>query len=233
MTSDPRSRLIIALDVADLAAARAMIARLGDAASFYKIGHQLAFCGGLALIPELKAAGKKVFLDLKLLDIDNTVEKGVESLRNLGADMLTIHAYPGAMAAAVKAARGSSLCLLAVTVLTSMDDAGLFDAGYAHSAVDLVARRARQAVAAGMGGIVCSAQEAAMVRSIAGPELALVTPAIRPAGSGAGDQKRVMTPAQAIKAGSSHLVVGRPVLEAVDPAAVARQITAEIALASA
>ncbi len=226
-----RSRLIVALDVPDVRQAEALVGRLGNSVEFYKIGHQLAFCGGLELARDLKRDGSKVFLDLKLLDIDNTIGKGVESVLALGVDMLTIHAYPKAMSAAVVAARGSALCLLAVTVLTSMDDADLADAGYALGAVDLVALRAGQAAAVGMGGIVCSAQEAAMVRSLVGPEMAIVTPGIRPAGSQAGDQKRTMTPAEAMAAGATHLVIGRPVLEAANPAQTARDIIDDMAFA--
>jgi orotidine-5'-phosphate decarboxylase len=229
--AEPRDRLIVALDVSSVAEARVLVRAIGDAACFYKIGHQLAFAGGLEYARELKAQGRKVFLDLKLLDIDNTVEKGVGSVLALGADMLTIHAYPKAMAAAVKAARGAQLCLLGVTVLTSMDDADLADAGYAMSAGDLVLRRARQAVEAGMGGVVCSAQEVAAVRAATHGRLALVTPGIRPAGADHGDQKRVMTPGEAIAAGATHLVVGRPVTGTADPAESARQMVSEIAAA--
>ena len=227
-----RDRLIVALDVPGVLAAAGLVDRLGDTVAFYKIGHQLAFAGGLDLVAPLKAAGKKVFLDLKLLDIDNTIEKGVASVAGLGADMLTIHAYPKAMAAAVRAAQGSDLCLLGVTVLTSMDNHDLSDAGYHDDAATLVLKRARQAREAGMGGIVCSAQEAKAVREIIGTDMALVTPGIRPAGADTGDQKRVMTPAAAIAAGASHLVAGRPVTAAPDPAAAAQAIIDEISRAS-
>jgi orotidine-5'-phosphate decarboxylase len=229
--TEPRERLIVALDVSSVGEARGIVDTLGEEASFYKIGHQLAFAGGLDYVRELKQLGKKVFLDLKLLDIDNTVTKGVESVLALGADMLTIHAYPQAMAAAVRAAAGSQLCLLGVTVLTSMDDRDLADAGYAFGARELVLRRALQAMECGMGGIVCSAHEVGAVRQAVGAHMALVTPGIRPSGSDKGDQKRVMTPAQAIAAGSTHLVVGRPVTGVADPAAAASQIVAEISLA--
>ncbi len=229
---EARERMIVALDVASVGQARAIVDAIGGEAGFYKVGHQLAFAGGLDFVRELKQRGKKVFLDLKLLDIDNTVEKGVESVLALGADMLTIHAYPQAMAAAVRAAAGSQLCLLAVTVLTSMDDGDLAEAGYAFGARELVLRRALQAMECGMGGIVCSAQEVGAVRQAVGGHMALVTPGIRPAGSDKGDQKRVMTPAQAIAAGSTHLVVGRPVTGAADPAEAARKIVAEISAAS-
>jgi orotidine-5'-phosphate decarboxylase len=224
---DPR--LIVALDVPTVAEAEALVERIGDDAMYYKIGYQLAFAGGFPLARELKASGRKVFLDMKLLDIDNTIAKGVENIVRMGVDMLTIHAYPKAMRAAVDAARGSDLCLLGVTVLTSMDTADVADAGYALSAEELVQRRAAQARDAGMGGIVCSAAEAGTVRSIVGSEMAIVTPGIRPAGADHGDQKRVMSPAQALAAGATHLVVGRPVSAASDPAAAARAITAEMA----
>jgi orotidine-5'-phosphate decarboxylase len=230
--ANPQERLIVALDLDGVDQARQIVKIIGEQVIFYKIGYQLAFSGGLDLVRELKDAGKKVFLDLKLLDIDNTVEKGVESVLALGVDMLTVHAYPKAMAAAVKAARGSSLCVLGVTVLTSMDDSDLNDAGYSLPARDLVILRARQALAAGMGGIVCSAREVGIVREETGGLLALVTPGIRPSGAESGDQKRVATPAEAIFAGATHLVVGRPVTASRDPARVARSIVDEIVLAS-
>jgi orotidine-5'-phosphate decarboxylase len=230
--ADPRERLIVALDLDGVEQARQMVKIIGDQVIFYKIGYQLAFSGGLDLVRELKDAGKKVFLDLKLLDIDNTVEKGVESVLALGVDMLTVHAYPKAMAAAVKAARGSRLCVLGVTVLTSMDDSDLNDAGYSLPARDLVILRARQALAAGMGGIVCSAREVGIVRQETGGLLALVTPGIRPSGAESGDQKRVATPAEAVFAGATHLVVGRPVTANRDPAGGARSIVDGIVQAS-
>jgi orotidine-5'-phosphate decarboxylase len=208
--------------------ARDIVQRLGDEIGFYKIGHQLLFTGGMDLAAELKRQGKKVFIDAKLLDIEAIVAKGVASIAATGVDMLTIHAYPKAMAAAVSAAAGTGLCLLGVTVLTSMDDADLAAAGYPMKATDLVARRARQAFEAGMGGIVCSAREASLVREITGPGMAVVTPGIRPSGADSGDQKRVVTPADAIAAGASHLVVGRPVTAADDPAAAARAILGEM-----
>ena len=223
-----RDRLIVGLDLPQVKQAEAMVSRLGEEVSFYKIGYQLAFAGGLEFARDLAASGKSVFLDMKLLDIDNTVAKGVENIARMGMSMLTIHAYPKAMRAAVEAARGSGLTLLGVTVLTSMDDGDLADAGYADGAETLVAKRARQAAEAGMGGIVCSAAEAATVRRIVGPDMAVVTPGIRPAGSAAGDQKRVVTPADAIRAGASHLVVARPIVHADDAPAAARAILAEM-----
>ncbi|MDQ6434225.1 orotidine-5'-phosphate decarboxylase [Mesorhizobium sp. LHD-90] len=224
-------RLIVGLDVPDLRTAQAVVSDLDGTVSFYKIGYQLAFAGGLDFARELVEAGKSVFLDMKLLDIDNTVAKGVESIAKMGVSMLTLHAYPKAMKAAAEAARGTPLCLLAVTVLTSMDEQDLVDAGYEYDPHTLVLRRAEQARIAGMGGIVCSAGEAAAVRRIVGPDLAVVTPGIRPAGAEHGDQKRVMTPAEAIRAGASHLVVARPVVAAPDRRAAAEAIIAEMARA--
>ena len=228
-TNDARDRLIVALDVPSVVEATGIVETLGDRVSFYKIGYQLAFAGGLDLVRDLKSAGKSVFLDMKLLDIDNTIARGVESVVGLGVDMLTIHAYPKAMTAAVEAAQGTSLTLLGVTVMTSMDDHDLSDAGYHDSAAALVLKRARQARDAGMGGIVCSAAEADSVRDITGPDMAIVTPGIRPAGSAVGDQKRVVTPADAISAGASHLVVGRPITAASDLKSAAEAIIDEIA----
>jgi orotidine-5'-phosphate decarboxylase len=225
---DARERLIVGLDVPTVGEAETIVSALGEDILFYKIGYQLAFAGGLELARDLAKGGKKVFLDMKLLDIDNTVASAVENIVKMGMTMLTLHAYPKAMRAAVEAAKGSDLCLLGVTVLTSMDDADLKEAGYGDDAPSLVARRAEQAKAAGMGGIVCSAEEAAAVRRIIGPDLALVTPGIRPAGSDKGDQKRVMTPFDAIKAGSSHLVVARPIVKAPDPKVAARAILNEM-----
>jgi orotidine-5'-phosphate decarboxylase len=227
--SNMRDRLIVGLDVPTVAEAEAVISELGETVSFYKIGYQLAFAGGLDLAGELVRSGRQVFLDMKLLDIDNTVAKAVENIAKMGVSMLTLHAYPKAMRAAVAAAKGSDLCLLGVTVLTSMDGADLFDAGYIDDPQTLVLKRARQAREAGMGGIVCAATEAAAVRDVIGPDMALVTPGIRPAGSDKGDQKRVMTPAEALRAGASHLVVGRPIIAAPDRQGAARAILAEMA----
>jgi orotidine-5'-phosphate decarboxylase len=227
---DTDNRLIVALDVDGVSEARALIDTLGDAVGFYKIGHQLAFSGGLELARQLKEEGKHVFLDMKLLDIDNTVEKGVAAIARLGVSMLTIHAYPKAMRAAVKAAAGSNLIVLGVTVLTSMDEADLAEAGYAGSPRDLVLRRALQAREAGMGGIVCSPEEAKAVRAILGPHMAIVTPGIRPAGADKGDQKRIATPRDALKSGASHLVVGRPISAAADPRGAALAILEEMSV---
>jgi orotidine-5'-phosphate decarboxylase len=223
-----RDRLIVGLDVPTVAEAERVVAELGDTVSFYKIGYQLVFAGGLDFARDLAADGKKIFLDMKLLDIDNTVAKGVENIARMGMSMLTLHAYPKAMRAAVEAAKGSDLCLLGVTVLTSMDEQDMIDAGYEYDPHTLVLRRAEQALAAGMGGIVCSAEEASAVRRVIGPDMAVVTPGIRPAGADKGDQKRVMTPADALRAGASHLVVARPIVGAADRRAAAQSILDEM-----
>ncbi len=231
MSIEPRRRLIVALDLPSVAQARALVAGLGDAVGFYKIGYQLAYAGGLTLAQDLARDGKEVFLDLKLHDIGNTVFRGVESVVRLGATFLTVHAYPQTMQAAIEARRGSPLKILAVTILTSWNDADVQAAGYAGDVQSQVKSRAAQARALGIDGIVCSPEEARTVRTIVGPGCLLVTPGIRPAGVASGDQKRVMTPAAAIAAGSDYLVVGRPVTEADDPKAAAEAIVAEIAAA--
>jgi orotidine-5'-phosphate decarboxylase len=229
----PKDRLILSLDVPALEPAEAMIARLGDSVTFYKIGYQLVYAGGLSLARKLAAAGKKVFIDVKLHDIGNTVMRGVESLSTHGATFMTVHAYPQTMQAAVEGRGNSGLQILAVTVLTSYNEADLQEAGYRHSIADMVAIRARQAKALGVDGLVCSPEEVTALRAIVGDQMSLVTPGIRPAGSAVGDQKRIMTPARAIKAGADYLVVGRPIMEAADPKAAAEAIQAEIAQALA
>jgi orotidine-5'-phosphate decarboxylase len=229
---DARDRLIVALDVPSVADAETMVARLGEGVSFYKIGYQLAFAGGLSFAQTLSRAGKRVFLDLKLHDIGNTVARGVESVAKLGATFLTVHAYPQTMHAAVDARKGTELRILAVTVLTSYDDADLAAAGYDFTVSELVAERAAQARDIGVDGLVCSAEEAANLRSIASAGMVLVTPGIRMPGADKGDQKRIMTPTAAIAAGADHLVVGRPILAAPDPKAAAEAIIAEIAAVS-
>jgi len=232
MTLSPRERLIVALDLPSVAHAEAMIERLGDTVAFYKIGYQLGFAGGLPLARTLVQAGKQVFLDMKLLDIANTVAHGVESIAELGATFLTIHAYPQTMRAAIEAKAGSKLKLLAVTVLTSYDDIDLHEAGYALGVDELVADRAKRAHDLGFDGIVCSAAESSALRLLVGNDMVLVTPGIRPAGSEHGDQKRVVTAASAIAAGSDYLVVGRPITAAPDPPAVAAAIISDIANAA-
>ena len=227
----PRDRLIVALDTSDVGEASWLVERIGDAAVFYKIGMELAYSGGLPLVSELAAAGKQVFLDLKLHDIPNTVERATAQAAKLGARFLTVHAYPQTMRAAVRGAKESGMQVLAVTVLTSYDDADLFDAVYRFGVVETVRRRAEQALELGVDGLVASAAEAAMARQTVGAGLILVTPGIRPEGAAAGDQKRVATPAEAMRNGADYLVIGRPVTQAPDPRAASEAIVAEIGAA--
>lgn len=222
-------QLIVGLDVSSRARAEEIVTLLDDDVDFYKIGYQCFYgADGFALGKDLLKAGKKVFFDLKLLDIDNTIEQGVAAIAATGATMLTVHAYPQCMRAAMRGAAGSDLCILGVSVLTSMDDADVAEAGFARDTAGLVALRAQQARDAGIGGLVSSPHEAEMVRTIVGPHMAIATPGIRPAGAAMGDQKRAMTPAQALAAGATHLVVARPIVGAADPAAAARAILAEM-----
>ena len=231
MAMEARDRLIVALDVSSVDEAQAVMRRLGDSVTFYKIGYQLAFAGGLSFAQVLIGAGKQVFVDLKLHDIGNTVAQGVKSVARLGATFLTVHAYPETMKAAVDAREGK-LRILAVTVLTSHDDANLRDAGYDTTVTALVARprrpgtcnRRRRTCLLGRRG-------SGLSRAIVGSKLSLITPGIRPAGSAANEQKRIMTPAAAIAAGADYLVVGRPVIGAADPKAAADAIVAEISQA--
>ncbi|MEO1014649.1 MAG: orotidine-5'-phosphate decarboxylase [Pseudomonadota bacterium] len=227
------NRLIVALDTPTIEEAEAIVLSLGPHVGFYKIGYQLAPIGGFDFARRLKAVGKKVFLDLKYHDIGATVEKGVRSVRETGADLLTVHATPTVVRAAVEG-RGDdeNLKILAVTVLTDQspsDLAASFGAG--ADDIDLpaiVAARAEMAIGLGADGVVASPMEAAALRAQLGPEPLIVTPGVRPAGAGLDDQKRVATPAEAIKSGASHLVVGRPITAADDPAAAAAAIAAEI-----
>lgn len=228
---DIRERVIIALDVPDVSSARHVVDSLGDAGAFYKIGYELAFVGGLALAQQLVAEGKKVFLDLKLHDIPNTIEKGVSQIAKMGMTFLTVHAYPQTLAAAARGAAGSPLRILGVSVMTSMDDADLAAAGYAFGVSALVPRRAQQTLEAGCHGLICSAVDLQGVRATVGRGLTLITPGIRPAGSAIGDQKRVMTPAEAMAAGADHLVIGRPITAAPDAKAAMLAILDEIAAA--
>ena len=228
---DPRRRLFVALDVPDVDRARALVERLGSSVQCYKVGLELIFGGGIGFAQGLKAAGKDVFLDMKLLDIPNTVEKAAANIAGLGLDFLTVHGTDRKTLDAAVRGRGSSrLKLLAVTVLTSLDAADLAEQGVTGmNPAELVVRRARLAKAAGFDGVIASGQEAALVRAAVGPDFLIVTPGIRLEAGADRDQSRVMTPAAAIAAGASHLVVGRPITEAADPAAVATHIVGEIA----
>src|SRR6476469_3427490 len=227
----PKDRLIVALDLPGVAEAEAMIERLGDSVSFYKIGYQLAYASGLPLIGKLADKGKKVFADLKMHDIGNTVTRGVESVARLGATFVTVHAYPQTMKGAVEGRGSSSLKILAVTVLTSYKEDDLHAAGFRLGVSELVEARAQQAQVLGIDGLVSSPEEVGALRKIVGHQMSLVTPGIRPVGAASGDQKRIMTPGRAIAAGADYLVVGRPVVEATDPKAIAEAIQAEIAQA--
>jgi orotidine-5'-phosphate decarboxylase len=228
----PRERLIVALDLDSVAEAEAMVARLGDGAAFFKIGYQLALAGGFDFARALADAGKQTFIDIKLHDVANTVAQGVKNVARLGASFVTVHAYPQTMHAAVAARPDAKLRILAVTVLTSYDDADLAAAGYDFTVPELVAERAAQARDIGVDGVVCSAAEASALRPILGRAMVLVTPGIRPVGAEPGDQKRIVTPSAAIAAGADYLVVGRPVIAAPDPKAAAEAIVAEIAAAA-
>jgi len=228
---DQRDHLIVALDIDSVARAEALVAELGDSVTFYKVGYQLVFSGGLPFAQALAASGKKVFLDMKLHDIGNTVAKGVEAIARMGMTFLTVHAFPQTMRAAMEGAQGSGLKILGVTVLTSYDEADLAASGYRQSVSELVSHRVGQALEIGLPGLVLSPEEAAATRGRVGDRMLLVTPGVRPAGSDSGDQKRIMTPAAAIRAGADHLVVGRPIVAAADPRAAAEAIQAEIAAA--
>lgn len=217
MNIDAKNKLIVGLDLNTVKKAENMVKILSPAVNYFKIGHQLAFTGGLELARDLAKDGKKVFLDLKLFDIDNTIFKAVEHIIDLNIDMLTLHAYPKVMRAAVEAAKNSKLCLLGVTVLTSMDEYDLQEAGYNITTEQLVLKRCLQAKEIGMNGIVCSALEARKIRKAIGADMAIVTPGIRCELRDNDDQKRVVTPEQAIKNGASHLVVSRPIIEAESP----------------
>lgn len=227
--SDPRDRLIIALDVPSIAEARALVDAIGDAATFYKVGLELVMQGGLDLVRTLAADGKRVFLDMKLLDIPNTVERAVANAATSGAALLTIHGIDSrTVAAAAAGARGSALKILGVTVLTSVDAADLAEQGIATTPTAMAVTRARLVVAAGGHGIVASGQEAAAIRSAIGPGKLIVTPGIRLPDTDPGDQARVATPASAIAAGADHIVVGRPISQASNPRAAAERFQAAI-----
>jgi len=228
----PRDRLIVGLDVATIDEARALVKTLGSTVSFYKIGMQQVFAGGLDLAQELVDQGKQVFLDMKLLDIPNTVSKAIENIARLGVTFTTVHAYDHVMIAAVEARGSSDLQILGVTVLTNMDDSDLERMGIGMTAGELVLTRAKTALSLKMDGIIASAQEAAAIHAVVGNKLKIVTPGIRLAGTEAQDQKRVMTPALAISAGSDYLVVARPVIQADDPQRAAAMIIEEIEAAA-
>ena len=230
--TDPRHRLIVALDVSSAAAARKIVAAVGDSAHTYKVGMQLYTAEGPAIVRELVSSGRRVFLDLKYHDIPNTVGAAVRESAQLGVSMLTVHASGGAqmLRAATEAAAAQSKppWVLAVTVLTSLDDADLNTLGIRENVLGQVLRLAALALSNGCRGVVASAHEAAALREDLGPDFVIVTPGVRPAGSGRADQVRVVTPAEAVSFGATHIVVGRPITEAADPAAEARAILGQL-----
>ena len=231
--SDARDRLIVALDVATVDEARELVAGFGDSVCFYKIGLELVMQGGLSLVRELKDAGHNVFLDVKLLDIPNTVCKATANAARSGADLLTVHATDTrTVEAAAEGAAGTRLKVLGVTVLTSVNDDDLREQQVASSPKDLVLHRSKLAIAAGAHGLIASGQEAAAIRQVVGQEPLLVTPGIRLPSSAAGDQARITTPEQAIADGASHIVVGRPIVQAADPRAAADDFARRIAAAA-
>lgn len=220
--SDPR--LYVALDLPSIEEARAMVAVLGDAVVSYKVGLQLLPLGGAEFGRELAAQGKNVFLDFKLHDIGATVEKATRSIATLGANLLTVHARPEVMASAAKGRGDSSLKILGVTVLTSLDEAALTEIGYHHTPEELVMHRVEQAMKAGIDGVVSSPLEAEAIRARVPQDFLIVTPGVRMPDGELGDQKRVATPGKALSSGASHIVVGRPITAAQDPRAAALAI---------
>ena len=223
--------LIVALDVDSAAEARELVRTVGPATDFYKVGLELYSAAGIEFVRELTGQGKQVFLDLKMYDIGETVKRAVAAVAKTGVRFLTIHAVPSVMRAALEGRAGSSLQLLAVTVLTSMTEEDLAETGYSRTIADLVNSRAEKASQIGVDGMVCSPREVAQVRQVAGEKAILVTPGVRPAGADPGDQKRIATPAEAIRNGANFLVVGRPIIRAADPAAAALAILTELSQA--
>ena len=222
------SPLIIALDLESATEARVLVNTLGDAADFYKVGLELFTSAGMDFVRELKSQGKRVFLDLKMYDISETVKRAVTQVARSGADFLTVHAVRPVVLAASAGRAGSDLKILSVTVLTSLDDKDVRNDGHTQTASELVELRARNAMDAGTDGLVCSALEVKRVRAIAGPDKILVIPGIRSAGASQGDQKRIATPRQAIEDGADYLVIGRQVTRSADPAGEYERILEEI-----
>ena len=228
MTHNP---LIIALDLDSASQARMLVEKLDDAVDFYKVGMELYAAEGMPFVRELLNRGKQVFLDLKLYDIGETVKRAVARIAPCGPTFLTVHGSNAIMRAAVEGRGEHKVKLLGVTVLTSFDRQDLAELGYPCEARELVALRTRNAMSAGVDGLVCSPLEAADVRAIAGPDTIVVTPGVRSRSASAGDQKRVATPAEAIASGASYVVIGRQVTRAEDPQAEVRRILAELAAA--
>jgi orotidine-5'-phosphate decarboxylase len=223
-----RNPIIVALDVPSAAEARGIVERIGPAAGFYKVGMELYAAAGMEFVRELLAAGKEVFLDLKLYDIGETVKRATAVIAGAGVRFLTVHGSAAAMSAAVEGRGASPLRLLGVTVLTSFDATDLADLGYPCAVADLVKLRVQKAMQAGVDGVVCSPLEVAAVRALAGPQAVLVTPGVRSAGAATGGQKRVATPNEAIRAGADWLVIGREITRAADPGAAVEHILSQI-----
>lgn len=228
MPSGSSDRLIVALDFGSAAEARELVRKLGGAVSFYKVGLELYAAAGMDFVRELAGGGKDVFLDLKLYDIPETVKRAVARLASSGARFTTVHGSRAVMEAAVAGRGNVGLRLLAVTVLTSFDRDDLADLGYPCEVSELVALRVRKAMEAGVDGLVCSPLDVASVRTLAGPRAVLVTPGVRSAGASKEDQKRVATPAEALRCGADYVVMGRQITRAADPAAEARRVLEEI-----
>lgn len=220
-----KDKIFIALDVPTVKEASKLVEKLDNTAECYKIGYQLLFGGGLELARDLKQAGKTVFLDMKLHDIGNTIEKAVENIARLELDFLTIHAYPQTIKAAAKGAAGSSLKILAVTILTSYDKSDIQELGFEMSVQELFQHRAAQAKKYGAHGLILSPEELLLIKD---RSLLLVTPGIRPKGADTGDQKRIMTPENAFQAGADYLVIGRPITQANNPKAAMQAILATV-----
>ncbi|HYZ87022.1 MAG TPA: orotidine-5'-phosphate decarboxylase [Bryobacteraceae bacterium] len=223
-----RNPLIVALDVPNEDDARSIVKRVGTSIDFYKVGMELYASAGMAFVKELLGSGKQVFLDMKFYDIGETVKRAVAQVANSGVHLLTVHGSGAVMRAAVEGRGGHALKLLAVTVLTSFDESDLLDLGYPCSVEELVALRTRKAMEAGIDGLVCSPLEVARVRALAGDQAILVIPGVRSADASKGDQKRVATPAEAMRDGATYLVIGRQVTRAADPKAEAEKILEEI-----
>ncbi len=228
LTIPAAERLIVALDLPTVDEARSLVNRLGGAVGFYKIGLQLQYSGGIDLARELRGQGKKIFLDAKLLDIDQTVTNAVANIARLGVDFLTVHGLGPTLRAAAKGRGTSALKLLAVTVLTSQGPEDMAELGTRFSVEELVLRRAKAALDAGCDGVIASGREAAPIRAMAGDRLLIVTPGIRSEGSAADDQKRTMTPREAIAAGADYLVMGREIMRSPDPGGAAERVIREI-----
>lgn len=220
--------IIVALDVANRAEARALVTAIGDAAGFYKVGMELYAAAGISFVEELLGEGHQVFLDLKFYDIPETVKRATAQVASKGVQLLTVHGSQAVMKAAREGRGDAALRLLGVTVLTSFDQSDLADLGYPCKVEDLVALRVQKAKEAGIDGIVCSALEAAQVRATLGPDALIVTPGVRSAGAAVGDQKRVATPAEALRSGASHVVIGRQITRAADPRTEALRVLDEI-----